>query len=53
MILNENNITYERQFKFDDLVNNNGNKLKFDFAILDNDGKLKYLIEYDGAQHFI
>ena len=26
--------------------------LCFDFAILNSDGELKYLIEYDGQQHF-
>ena len=27
-------------------------KSRFDFAIFDNNNNLKYLIEYDGSQHF-
>ncbi len=52
-ILKENNILYKKEFTFDDLVNEKGNKYKFDFAIFDNFNNLKYIIEYDGEQHFL
>ena len=35
--LNKANINYVREYSFEDCVNSNGNKLKFDFAIFDND----------------
>lgn len=38
-----NNINVEIQYKFNDLVGKNNEKLKFDFAIFDNGGKLFYL----------
>lgn len=49
-ILKENHIEYEREYSFSDLKGNN-NKLRFDFAIF-KEKKLKYLIEYQGRQHF-
>lgn len=52
-ILNLNNIKYKTQYTFDDCINpDTGWKLKFDFAILDDQDNLKFLIEYDGEQHF-
>lgn len=51
-ILNDNNISYQREFTFDDLYLEQKNcKLRFDFAIFENN-KLSHLIEYDGIQHF-
>lgn len=50
-LLDENHITYDSQYTFDDLVTSKGYKLRFDFAIL-KDGEVFYLIEYDGAQHY-
>lgn len=43
----ENNISYERQKKFDDLIDKS--KLLFDFYI----PSFNLLIEYDGKQHFV
>ena len=48
-ILKENNIIYQTQVSFDDLVNKK--KLRFDFGIYEND-KLIRLVEFDGIQHF-
>lgn len=48
--LENDNIKYVTQYKIDnckDVL-----PLPFDFAILNNDDKLKYLIECDGKQHF-
>jgi hypothetical protein len=52
-ILKENNIKYKKEFSFDDLLSNKGIKLKFDFAIFNEDNLLTRLIEYDGEQHFL
>lgn len=50
-LLQENNILFIQQYTFDDLKTEDNIKYKFDFAIF-QDNKLKYLIEYDGEQHF-
>lgn len=39
------------QYTFDDLIGKNNEKLKYDFAIFDTDGKLIYLIEIDDEEH--
>jgi hypothetical protein len=49
-LLEENLIEYKTQFSFDDLRGVGNRKLKFDFAIFNNNS-LSYLIEYDGEQH--
>ena len=46
-LLREANIKYKEQKTFPDCLLETGNKAKFDFYIED-----KYLIEYDGQQHF-
>ena len=51
-ILFENNINYQREYCFSDLLSENNIPLRFDFAIFDNHNNLKCLIEYDGEQHF-
>ena len=45
-----NNIKYKTQYTFNDCKHDK--KLKFDFAILNSNGNVKLLIEYDGKQHF-
>lgn len=47
-LLKENNIIFETQKIFDTCLSKKGVPLRFDFYV-DN----KYLIEYDGKQHFI
>lgn len=44
-----NNIKFKQQYSFDNLLNENKNKMKFDFAAFNNN---MILIEYDGKQHF-
>lgn len=51
-LLQENDIVYKKQITFNDLENENGNKLKFDFGIYDNFDNLQYLIEFDGVHHY-
>lgn len=49
-VLNELNITYERQYKFDDCKCIR--PLPFDFAIFNKNNDLVALIEYQGEQHY-
>ena len=51
-ILDKNSVKYLREYTFDDLRGEGGQKLRFDFAILDKESNLKYLIEFDGQFHF-
>lgn len=48
-ILTQNNITFIKEYKFDDLKYET--HLRYDFAIFDNTGNLQRLIEFDGVQH--
>lgn len=48
--LEKNNIKYEEEYTFDDLIH--VKPLRYDFGILDSKGNLLGLIEYDGRQHF-
>lgn len=51
-ILENQKINFKREISFNDLRNNNGNLLFFDFGIFNKNNQLLYLIEYDGKQHF-
>jgi hypothetical protein len=51
-ILTQNNIKFVKQYSFKDLRGLNKSHYSFDFAILNTNNELKYLIEYDGIQHF-
>lgn len=51
-ILQENNISFETQYSFNDLRGNKNGLLRFDFAILDSSGRVLRLIEYQGQQHY-
>ena len=46
-LLNENNISFEKQKIFDNCYLKDGGRLRFDFYI-----NKSYLIEYDGKQHY-
>lgn len=48
-LLSMNNILFKNQYIFDDLKDKK--HLRYDFAILDKNGKVKRLIEFDGEQH--
>ena len=47
--LYKNNINYKEEYTFDDLKDIK--KLRFDFAVLNDKGEVKMLIEFDGKQH--
>lgn len=48
-ILKENNIKYAKEFTFQDLKDKG--RLRFDFAIFNENNTLSHLIEFDGRQH--
>lgn len=50
--LNRKNIRYCTQKTYEDLRSSNGGRLRFDFAILNNDNKVIALVEYQGIQHY-
>lgn len=52
MILTKNNIPFIKQYTFEDLKGNKGRHFFYDFAVLNADSSLDYLIEFDGIQHF-
>jgi len=53
-LLFENNINYRVEYSFEGLFGCCGiNKLKFDFAIMNQDGSIKCLIECQGEQHYM
>ena len=47
-----NQIKFQREYIFPELVSSSGRPLRFDFAIFDDDGNIDYLIEYQGEQHY-
>lgn len=50
-LLDDNHIKYKQQQSFSDLISTRGGYPTYDFSILDNEGKIIRLIEFDGAQH--
>ena len=50
-LLTENNISFLKEYTFEDLISENYKKLRFDFAILDENHSVIRLIEFDGRQH--
>lgn len=51
-IFRKNNINFITQYTFPDLISRNGYRLRFDFAVFNEDNKLDFLIEFDGRQHY-
>lgn len=52
LFLKKHNISFKQQFSFKDLHGKNNAPLRFDFAIFDDNNKIKFLIEYQGIQHY-
>lgn len=52
-ILKANNVWFEREYVFPDLISSSGRPLRFDFAIFDDDGDIDFLIEFQGEQHYV
>lgn len=51
-ILNELKVNFKEQYIFEDLKTDKNSLVRFDFVIFDNFNKIRYIIEYDGLQHF-
>ena len=52
-LLIESGVRYQVEYSFDDLYGiARKNKLRFDFAVFNNDGTIKTLIECQGEQHY-
>ena len=52
-ILQMADLNFIEEYSFSDLVGTNGVPLRFDFAVLDDDNKLLFLIEFQGIQHYV
>lgn len=51
-ILTAFGINFQEEYSFPDLLSTNNKPLRFDFAVLDDDNKVDFLIEYQGIQHY-
>lgn len=51
-VLNNQQIKYQKEYSFSDLISDKKRKLRFDFAIFDKKEQLCCLIEFDGRQHY-
>lgn len=51
-ILDMAGLHYIEEYSFPDLVSSSGRPLRFDFAVLDDDKNIDFLIEYQGIQHY-
>ena len=51
-ILDEAGLNFKMEYIFPDLKTSNGRPLRFDFVVFDDDGKIDFLIEYQGKQHY-
>lgn len=51
-VLKNKNINFVTQYKFKGLIGIGGGLLRFDFAVLDKENNLQYLLEYDGEMHY-
>ena len=51
-LLSENNIKFKYDIPFDDLSEESGRRLRFDFIIFNDNNKPIRFIEFDGRQHF-
>jgi len=51
-VLRDNAVRFSQEHAFSDLVSPDGGRLRFDFAIWNDQRELLHLIEYDGAHHF-
>ena len=51
-ILKAANLNFKMEYSFEHLNSTNGTPLRFDFVIFDDDGRIDFLIEYQGKQHY-
>ena len=51
-ILKEAELNFKMEYSFEGLNSPNGRPLRFDFVVFDDDGKIDFIIEYQGKQHY-
>ena len=51
-ILQDAGLPFEEEYIFPALRSDNGRPLRFDFVVFDDDGKVDFIIEYQGKQHY-
>ena len=51
-ILAEAGFNFKEEYSFPELKSDNGRPLRFDFVVFDDDGKIDFIIEYQGKQHY-
>ena len=51
-ILEEAGFNFKEEYMFPELKSENGRPLRFDFVVFDDDGKIDFIIEYQGRQHY-
>ena len=51
-ILKNYGMNFKMEYIFPDLKSPNGRPLRFDFVVFDDDGRIDFIIEYQGRQHY-
>lgn len=51
-ILQNAELNFKEEYILPDLKSSSGRPLRFDFVVFDDDGKIDFLIEYQGKQHY-
>jgi hypothetical protein len=51
-ILDMAGLEYVEEYSYPDLISSTGRPLRFDFAVLDDNGEVDFLIEFQGIQHY-
>ena len=51
-ILEKADLNYKMEYVFPELRSSNGRPLRFDFVVFDDDGRIDFIIEYQGKQHY-
>ncbi len=51
-ILQEAGLNFQEEYIFPELRSSNGRPLRFDFVVFDDDGRIDFIIEYQGRQHY-
>ena len=51
-ILDQAGMNYKMEYIFPDLTSSNGRPLRFDFVVFDDDGRIDFIIENQGKQHY-
>lgn len=51
-ILEDAELNFKMEYIFPELKTDKGRPLRFDFVVFDDDGKIDFLIEYQGKQHY-